>query len=398
MTLTDVRPLRHSDFRRLWLSGTITGLTGQLAATALLVQVQQAAGNLLLTGLVGATTAAATVVGNLLGGTLADRLERRAVLVATTGVAALAAAGLAAVSARTPDILGPVFALVAVQTLAGATGAPARRTFLRALLPPALVPAGVGLLHLSFQLALLLGPAVGALALTRTGPASAYALDALAAGSALVLLRRLPRVRGTAGRAGVLAGFGAVARHPALRTVLLCDLAATLLAMPVAVFPALALARFGTADATGWFLSALAVGGTLAGLLGGRVTSARHPLGLVVAGGCVWGLALAGLGIVTSGWGSLLLLALAGAADTVAVVARGTLVQQHAPEEFLGRVSALEGVVGVAGPGLGTLRGGAVAQATSPGTALVTGGLAAALAVVALAGSLTRRAPGSRAP
>ncbi|WP_432564298.1 MFS transporter [Kineococcus sp. SYSU DK003] len=191
--MTDLRPLRQRGFRRVWLSATATGLSGQLAATALLVQVQVDSGSVLLTGLAGALAAVATVAGNLVGGALADRCERRRVVLACTVAAAGCAAALALVAGSAP--LPVLLTLVAAQTLAGACGAPARRTFLRRVLPAADVPAGVALLHLSFQVGLLAGPAVGALLLSATGPSVAYGVDAAAALVAVALLRGLPAHR-----------------------------------------------------------------------------------------------------------------------------------------------------------------------------------------------------------
>ena len=81
-------------------------------------------------------------------------------------------------------------------------------------------------------------------------------------------------------------------------------------------------------------------------------------------------------------------LAVAGAADTVAVVSRSTIVQRHTPDALLGRVAAAEQIVGQAGPDLGNLRAGLVAAATSGVTALVSGGLMC-MAAVALTGALT---------
>jgi hypothetical protein len=75
----------------------------------------------------------------------------------------------------------------------------------------------------------------------------------------------------------------------------------------------------------------------------------------------------------------------AGAADTASVITRAALAQLETPEEFRGRVSSVEHVVGAAGPDLGNLRAGLVASVTSAPVALVSGGLAAACAVVLLA-------------
>ncbi|GAA2628305.1 MFS transporter [Paractinoplanes durhamensis] len=165
-------------------------------------------------------------------------------------------------------------------------------------------------------------------------------------------------------------------------------LVATLLAMPIALFPVLNAELFGDRpEVLGLFTTALAVGGVTASVLSGLATRRPHPGRLMLACGAVWALALGGLGLVHPGPGMigvvLLLIAVAGAADTWAVVARGTVVQSTTPDAYRGRVSALEAMVGEAGPQLGNLRAGLVATATSGGAALAIGG-ASALAATAL--------------
>jgi predicted MFS family arabinose efflux permease len=156
--------------------------------------------------------------------------------------------------------------------------------------------------------------------------------------------------------------------------------------MPIALFPVLNDQRFGGDPQTlGLFLSAIAVGGIAAGLTSGLVTRARRPGLVSLTAAAAWGVALAAFGLVDALVPTLACLAVAGAADTIAVISRGTLIQLATPDPYLGRVSSLENVVGVAGPGIGNARAGAVAGLTSASTAAITGGLACTLVVAALA-------------
>jgi predicted MFS family arabinose efflux permease len=124
----------------------------------------------------------------------------------------------------------------------------------------------------------------------------------------------------------------------------------------------------------------------------GAFTRLARP-GLVMLGGsAVWGAALALFGLSPDPWVGLAFLVLAGAADTVSVVSRGTIVQLHTPDALRGRVAAAEQIVGQAGPDVGNMRGGLVAGATSGMAALVSGGLLCVTAVV-LVGATT---PGLR--
>ncbi|WP_122261868.1 MFS transporter [Ornithinimicrobium cerasi] len=405
--LVDVRPLRESAaFRRLWLSGVLSGLGGQIAVVAVLFQVWDTTRNPYWVGAIGLFQAVPMVVLGLVGGPLADVLDRRVVGLWSTGAQALAALGLASQLVLGPHPLVVILLLVAAQTGAGALGAPARRTYTTRLLPRALVPAGIALLMIAFQAAMLVGPAVGGILIDVAGVAVCYLVNAVALLVSWTAVRSLPSMRpgratrpdaapapasarsrllrrvGTA--VGMLGeGVVLIARRPVLRGSFLVDLAATLLAFPVALFPMLNEERFGGDPRTlGLFLSSMAVGGLLAGLWSGAVTRA-HRLGLVQLGAAtVWGMALLAFALSGPVWLALGFLAVAGAADTVSVTTRAAMVQLDTADSHLGRVSAVEHVVGVAGPDLGNLRAGVVAGLTTPAFAAVTG---AALCVVGVA-------------
>ncbi|GAA4975507.1 MFS transporter [Kineococcus glutinatus] len=399
---TDTRPLRSSAaFRRLWIGTTAAAFSGQIAVVAVLSQVWDLTGSTSWTGAIGVATAVPTIVGGMVGGTLADTLDRRRLVVATTAVSVLAALGLAlqAVAGTTSVLL--VLALVAAQTSATAVGAAARRTFVSRLLPQDLVPAGVALNHVGFQFAMLTGPAVAGLVLTAGGPRAAYLADAVGITVSLYGVLRLPGMRpeplaghdtartARGGPAAVRAtweGWTYLFHRPVLRGCLATDLAATVLAMPIALFPAVNEQRFDGDEATlGLFLSAIAVGGLTAGFASGTVTRARRTGRLMLIAATTWGVALAAFALVDSLAATLACLAVAGAADTVSVISRGTIVQLSTPDALLGRVSAVEGVVGVAGPGLGNARAGALASGTSVAVSSLTGGLACVLAVAVIA-------------
>jgi hypothetical protein len=91
----------------------------------------------------------------------------------------------------------------------------------------------------------------------------------------------------------------------------------------------------------------------------------------------IWGAAIAGFGFARVLWLALLMLVLAGAADTTTVIFRGSVVQTSTPERFRGRVMAADYVVGAGVPRLGNFEAGAVASLTSPAVSAVSGGLAA---------------------
>lgn len=426
----DVRPLRSSRaYRDLWAGSAVGGLGFQIASVAVLLQVWELTHSPLWTGTIGLATAIPLLTLGLVGGHLADVHDRRTIMRLAAAGQVLAAVGLAAQALVGNRSVWVLLGLVSLGAACNALGSPARRTVPPRLLPPDQVAAGLALQNLAFQVAMLVGPALAGLVLARWDLPAAYGLQAVAAVVALLGLVRLPPLppgspSGTpAGPSDAVAvvvpvgapgddravaaealgetpatgappaapaprrraaagGWWIVWRKPTLRGSFATDIAATVLAMPVSLFPLVNELRFdGDPRTLGLFLSAVAVGGIGAGLLSGAVTRAPRAGALQLAAAATWGVALAGFGLAGPLWLALACLAVAGAADTVSVVTRGALVQLETPDEFRGRVSSVEHVVGVAGPEVGNFRGGVLASLTSAPVALAVGGLAASAVV-----------------
>jgi predicted MFS family arabinose efflux permease len=209
----------------------------------------------------------------------------------------------------------------------------------------------------------------------------------------------LPSLRplGESTRPGVRAiweGWRLLGSRPVLRGTLRVDLLATVMAMPIALFPAINADRFGGDPETlGFFLSAIALGGIVAGGASGRATRSPRPGAIMLVAASIWGVGIAGFGVAHQLWLALGCLAIAGAADTTSVITRGTIVQLATPDSHRGRISAVEHIIGVSGPDVGNFRGGLVAGATTASFALVSGGVlcVVGVAVVASANAPLRR-------
>ncbi|MFE4973945.1 MFS transporter [Kitasatospora sp. NPDC056651] len=403
-TLIDVTPLRTSPaFRRLWIGQTLSGFGSQMTLVAVIFQVWQETESPTWTGAVGLAQAVPLIALGLFAGSLVDRVDRRRFYLLALGGQAVCSL-LLAVQGFLGDVpAAGVLALVALQSCFVAGSGPASRTFIPQLLPKHQLAAGLALRGIAFQGAMLLGPALSGLIVGWLGVGACYLVDALTFTAALYGAFGLPRTApgdepARPGLRGVLDGLAFLVRTPVIRGALLTDLAATVLSMPTSLFPLVNAERFGGNPRTlGLFLTAIAVGGVAASLFSGTFTRLPRP-GLVMLGGsAVWGVSLALFGLTPGPWAGLALLAVAGAADTVSVVSRSTVVQTHTPPELLGRVSAAEQIVGQAGPDVGSMRGGLVADATSGAAALVSGGLLC-LGAVVVVGATTTDLRGSTAP
>lgn len=409
--LIDLRPLGHSNsFRWYWGGGLLAGLGGQIAVVAVLFQVWEMTRNPFWVGALGVVQAVPLIVFGLIGGPVADVLDRRQVGLWATAAQATTALALALQLVVGLYPLPLLLALISVQTAANALGSPARRTYTVRLLPSHLVAAGVALLMIGFQATMMVGPALGGLVIGAAGVGMCYLVNALCLAVSWWSFRKLPSSRAAVAEPGdgipattvwqrtrrglTLIGEGVhlVRRDPVLRGSFLLDLAATLLAFPIALFPMVNQELFdGDPRTLGFFLTAVAVGGVSAGLLSGTVT--RSPrLGRVqlLAVG-VWGMAILGFGLGAwlSPWLALGSLVLAGAADTVSVTSRAAMVQLATADSHLGRVSSVEHVIGVAGPDLGNARAGFVAGLTTPAAAAIIGSLTCLVAAAWVA--LTHR-------
>jgi MFS family permease len=185
--------------------------------------------------------------------------------------------------------------------------------------------------------------------------------------------------RGTArpGPRAVAEGLGFIRRSQVIGGAFLADLAATVFALPLALFPAINAERFGGDPRTlGLFTTAIGVGGLVSGAFSGPAGHiARQGRAMLVAV-AVWGGAFAGFAVAPSLWLTLGLLAVAGAADAFTVVFRGAIVAAVTPDRLRGRVMAADYVVGAGGAQLGSLEAGAVAAVTSPVISALAGGLA----------------------
>jgi MFS family permease len=181
-------------------------------------------------------------------------------------------------------------------------------------------------------------------------------------------------------------GFGFVKRKRVLLGMFLVDSNAMVFGMPRALFPALAIHRFGGgAGVLGLMYAAPYAGALVSSLLSGWIGHVRRQ-GLIVAiAAALWGVAIGLFGFAETLWVALLFLAAAGAADNVSAVLRGTILWTVTPDHLRGRVSGIEFAQVAATPALGNVEAGLVASLTSLRFSIVSGGLLCVLGTVAVA-------------
>ncbi len=387
----DTRPFRQRDFRNLWLGQAVSTIGAEIGVVAVPYQVYTLTHSTALVGLLGLASLIPLLVVPLIGGAIADALDRRTVLLRTeTGMAFVAALFLGNSLLAHPR----VWVLFVLQGLAVAIfslGRPALSSLTPRLVPDEQIAAASALSSVYNSLAAVGGPAVGGLLIAAAGVPWTYAIDLVTYVASFVVIWLLPKLQpvGEVDRpslSSILDGFRFLGGRQALLGIFAVDTAAMVFGMPTALFPALALHSLGGNAATvGFLYSAPYAGALVCSLASGWTTHVRRQGVAVTIAACTWGAAIAAFGFMTSLWPALVLLAVAGGADFFSAVLRSTMLLRATPDHLRGRLSGIEFAQVASAPNLGDLEAGVLASLTSLRFSIVSGGLFCVVACIATA-------------
>ena len=319
--LADITPLRESAaFRRLWAGTTLSSVGSALTSFAVILQVYDLTRSPFAVGVIGVAQMAPTLAVGLLGGTVADAIDRRKLVLVTSGCLATVSAAFAAQSFAGLRVVWLLYALVAVQSSLAAIDRPARSTFVPSLLQASQLATGLALDRLSFQIALTAGPALAGViaAAPHLGLPACYLIDAASFAAALYGFAGLPAMRPQGGATrpgprGVAEGIAFIRRSQVIAGAFLADLNATVFGLPVALFPAINAERFGGDPRTlGLFTTAIGVGGLASAAFSGPAARMSRQGRAMLCTVAVWGAAFAGFAVAPGLWLTLGLLAVAG--------------------------------------------------------------------------------------
>ncbi|MBB2483628.1 MFS transporter [Mitsuaria sp. WAJ17] len=397
--LLDLGPLRHNTaFRRLFASQFISGLGTMVSYVAVPWQLYELTRSNGQVGLLGLVQLLPVLLCGLLGGAVADRMDRKRLLIASEALMALCLAGLLANAMSAAPSAGMIYALVAV--LQGASGfhRPALEALTQKLARPEEFAAVAALSSVRGTVGMVAGPALAGLLLARWGAVGAYVFDFCTFLAALFFIARIPRAAiGTPASpqerphllADLAEGLRFAWRRPELMGTYIVDIVAMAFAFPVALFPAMAAAD-GRTETVGWLLSAMSVGALLIGVFSGWTGRVRRHGRAVVVAAAVWALGIVALGFAPGLMLGLACLLVAGAADMVSGVFRGTIWNETIPNELRGRLAGIEMISYLTGPLIGNVRAGFMADAWGVSTSVWLGGAICLAGVIATGFALPR--------
>jgi hypothetical protein len=344
-------------------------------------QVYQITHDPLSLGLIGLAEAVPFLSLAILGGHAADGMDRRRLSLVAQAVLLLGALALLALNlGPLPRVAWPFYIIQAVSGLGRAFYRPASQALSTELVPLDVYQNAATWRSSSFQLAQVLGPALGGLLYGFTNARVAYSAEILLMAFAMAaMLRIAPRPRRAPKGAGLLKslgeGVGFVFQHRLLLGSMSLDLFAVLFGGAVALLPVFAseILKVGP-QGLGLLRTAPAVGSLAMGFwMAHRPTQKRAGMELLAA---VAGFGLCWIGFALS-WSfglSMVLLAVSGALDNISVVLRNTLLQARTPPEMMGRVQAVGGFFISSSNEIGAFESGLAARLLGVVPSVIFGG------------------------
>lgn len=374
--------LRHRDFRQLWAAELVSTSGTQIQRVAVAWQVFRLTGDPFQLGLLGLFRFLPIFLFGILGGVMADRQDRRRLLLISQCVLLCTSAGLAGLTALDAISMPVIYAITFLSYSVSAVGGPSRQALIPALVPARELTGAMTMNTLSMQVATVLGPAIGGTIIAFGGVTSAYLVDAasfILVILAVITMQTRPKVKvPTTGRLdAALEGLSFLRRRPVLLGVMSLDFVATFFGASNTLMPIFAEDVLGIgASGLGLLYAAPAAGAVAGSLVMSFIGTVRRPgLGVLLAV-AVYGVFLAAFGASHTVALSLLCLAGSGAADAVSMAMRLAVRTLVTPDELRGRIAAVHSTFAMGGPQLGELEAGSAAALMGAGPSVALGGLA----------------------
>jgi len=384
------RTLAYRDFRLLWIAETVSVMGSYAQRAAMGWQIYELTGSELDLGLLGLAKFAPVLLFGIAGGVIADRGDRRRTLLTSQFLLLAVACALALLTFTGLITLWLIYALAFLDGVFFSIATPTRRALTANLVPRASLPGAATMGNLGFNIAAVIGPALGGLLIALAGPSVAYLFDAtsfaLVVVAVLMITTHIEPIAITlTGLQSAREGLSFLRRTSVLTGVMLTDALATFFGMTTVLMPVFADEVFHVgARGFGLLLAAPAAGAVAMSL---AMTTIRLPnrIGMVVLVSVgMYGVAMFGFGLTGSFGLALVFLALSGMADALSVTCRHAIRDIVTPDHLRGRLAAIHRTLAVGGPQLGELRSGVTASIFGAGPAVAVGGLLATAAVVAV--------------
>ncbi len=349
---------------------------------ALPFQIKELTNSYIAVGLMGAVELIPLIIFGLYGGVLADRVDRRKMILITEFALMIMTFSLFINTQLEKPSL--IWIYVVAGSFAALDGL--QRPSADAILPRIVghedLPSASALMSLRWQTGVITGPALAGILLATTGIGTAYLVDVITFAISIVFILRVKPIKPIKKESAetlstissMVEGIKYATSRKDLLGTYLVDLAAMFFAMPNALFPFWA-DQLNATWALGLFYAAGTIGSVIVTLTSGWIKNYHHHGRAVFVAALGWGAAITLAGFSHSLFFILFFLALAGASDMVSALFRGAIWNQSIPDELRGRLAGIELLSYSVGPLGGQMRAGTFAAVTNLRTSVISGGL-----------------------
>lgn len=391
----DLTPLRVSkQYRRLYIAGFITALGSQATYVTVPFQLKNLTHSPLDVGLLGLFELLPLVACGLYGGVLADRLNRRRLIITMEQVLMVSTMVLFVNALLAHPEVWILYADAFVAAGAGSLQGPSITALNQMYVPYDLQRSASTLANVRYTTASIIGPAIGGLMAVTIGPSYVYFANLVTFSISLALLFSLRSVAAkeqteVGDIAALKFGLRYAMKRPDLLGTYVIDLLAMVLAFPVVMLPFVA-ERFHVTYALALLECGLPAGALVATLTSSWTRVVNYYGRAIVAAACLWGLGIALFGYSGSLWWVFGGLGIAGGADAISGIFRNTMWNESIPPDVRGRMAGIELISYSLGPTAGQFRAGVMAAWTSLRFSLTFGGLVCTGSVGAVAAALPK--------
>ena len=357
-------------------------------------QIKELTNSYIAVGIVGAIEIIPLILFGLYGGVLADYVDRKKMVWATEAAALVLSGILLLNSLSSEPKVWVIYVMAGLFASVDGLQRPSADAILPRIVGHKDLPAASALMSLRWQLGVIIGPTIGGIVISTISISAGYGFDVFTFFISLLFLARVGSVPANPeaekpSLRGLLDGIKYAFSRQDLTGTYLIDLAAMFFAMPTALYPFWA-DQLGAPWALGFLYAAVTVGSVVVTLTSGWIKTYRFHGRAIIWAAIGWGAAIALAGISNSLILVLLFLAIAGGADMISALFRGTIWNQTIPDNLRGRLAGIELLSYSIGPLAGQLRAASMAAATSLTFSVTAGGLICVFMVALLASFLPK--------
>ena len=385
-------PLRHRDFRVLWIGLLLSSVGSQFTQVAMAWQIYELTDSPLQIGMLGLVRAVPQMFILLFGGLLADAMNRRKLMMVTQASLFFVSGALALLTLAGQVTPLKLYGVTVFLALFSSLESPSRQAIVTNLVPAEDLARAFAVFSTQRQIATIAGPSIAGLVLAFAGPGICYGVDAaswLIMLASLALIRtKLPERGGwrTISLDSLRAGFRFVWSHAVIFPFLMMDFGANIFGTVRSLFPIYARDILAVGPQGLGILYAASAAGALLGALGFSVWGPARQAGRwILFGVTIYGLTLLLFAGSHLFWLSVLLLVGSGIGDTISAILRSTINQLSTPDELRGRMASINSIFTNSGPQLGQFQAGALAALIGTELAATSGALVILLIVAVLA-------------